>query len=310
VTDLDERLRSELHRLVDGRSASPLMRQRVEHRLDRSPRSWAIAVASVAAVVLLIVAAVALTGGSSSKPTHVASNGPSATPGGSVLGPQPGGAPSDASPQPGNAAACCTATSTANNHVSPTTAPASPHPSATPTTVTGSHGFQPPVNTTAAPTRPPRAAPSATDSSGPYAVEVIGRIDGGTPKGWFRRSDGRGSTSDGPDAYGAMTVSIWGGTPGPRYLSMGAVGNASEGSEPGRIFVYGAVGTDAVRVDLVLGDGRTIPATLGTPTVGPLRFWIASYWPMASDYGKAVATDSHGNTWQVDGGPAGFGNTP
>jgi hypothetical protein len=107
-----------------------------------------------------------------------------------------------------------------------------------------------------------------------------------------------------------MTESDWAGTVGPRYLAMGAVGNASQGNEPGRIFVYGAVGTDAVRVDLVLGDGRTIPTTLGATTVGPLRVWVVGYWPAAADYGKAVATDAHGNTWQVDGGAAGFGNTP
>jgi hypothetical protein len=310
---LDDRLRHELQRLVDGKSASPLVRQRVQHRLDRAPRSRAMVVlGSAAAVVLLIAAVVALAGGSSSKPTHVASRGATTAPPGSALAPEDV-APAPASPSQRGSTANGVVAATPTTSVTPTSRPQkqSPHQGATTTVAPGSHGFAPPPTTSATTPQPPRAAPSVTDSTGPYAVEVIGRYgnDGG-PVGWFRRTDDRGSTIGGPDAYGAMTFSAWGGTPGPRYLSMGAVGNASQGSEAGRIFVYGAVGTDAVRVDLVLGDGRTIPATLGTQTVGPLHFWVVGYWPDAPDYGKAVATDAHGNTWQIDGGGAGFGYTP
>ena len=311
---LDDRLRTELHRLVDATSASPMMRQRVEHRLDRAPRSRAmVLVTSAAAVVLLIIAVVALAGGSSSKPSHVASGGVTTAPAGSALEPQGVMVVPDPPPQPGD-------TPTSDGSGAPTTSVTSaaavqigqPGATTSPTTAPSSHGFATPnQSTTSTVARPPRAAPSVTDTTGPYGVEVIGEVDGGNPGGYFRRTDDRGSTLDGPDSYGAMTVSGWGGTPGPRYLSIASVGDASQGGEPGRIFVYGAVGTDAVRVDLMLPDGRQLPTTLGTVTVGQLRFWVVGYWPNAAGgYGTAVATDAQGNTWQVDGGGIGYGYTP
>jgi hypothetical protein len=281
-----------------------MVRQRVERRLANArPTRLALAAAAAAAVVLLVVATLALAGGSSPKQTHVASGGagrsaPEATVGPPVGPPPEVSQPDAASQSPTPTVAGATGGHTPPRPVSTTAAPAiGGRPEAT--------------TTTRPPSTPARDDPLVTDTTGPYAVEVVARVSDGSLRGWFRRADGKGSTIAGPDAYGAMTESDWGGGFGSRYLSLGAVGNASQGDEQGRIYEYGAVGTDAVSVELVLGDGRHVPATLGTATMGQLRFWVAGYWPdSAAGYGKVVATDAQGKTWEVDGGGAGYGNTP
>jgi hypothetical protein len=139
-------------------------------------------------------------------------------------------------------------------------------------------------------------------------------FDYGSLTGYFRRTDDKGSSGNRPDSYGAMTTAGWQGQYTTRYLALASVGDASMGSEPGHVYSFGAVGSDAVKVELHLGGGRVIPTTLGPPisSLRNLRFWIADYWPADNSGGSqvAVATDSSGHTWQVDGGNVGFGDTP
>jgi hypothetical protein len=146
-------------------------------------------------------------------------------------------------------------------------------------------------------------------------VEVVAQgFDYGALTGYFRRTDDRGSSGNKPEADGSGPIASWNGQFTSRYLSMSPCGDPSTGSEPLHEYSIGAVGADAVTVDLKLGDGRSIPTTLGPPisNLRNLRFWIADYWP-ADNSGAhvvAVATDSAGKTWQLDGGTMGFGATP
>ena len=115
----------------------------------------------------------------------------------------------------------------------------------------------------------------------------------------IRRSDLQGATGEGPDGYGAINTSGWGGSFGRRCVtSGGSSGSLSVPPEPLHLYAYGVSGIDVAKVELVWDGGQRVEATLGDPvSVLPVRWWIAAY--DTGDPDQIMATDYSGGTWTI-----------
>ena len=176
-----------------------------------------------------------------------------------------------------------------------------------PTTTVASTIPAPPLDTTTTTTAPrPRAAPAIVAHNESYAVEVIGQFQRYSAEdlgGFIRRHDLKGAWGEGPDGYGAAGGFGWRGTFGRRCLTGTWSGNLSVPGEPLHMYLFGVVGLDAERVELVWDDGRRVEATLGVQTFAvPVRWWIAGYDTAEPD--AIVATDPAGGTWIIPRAPA------
>ena len=177
-----------------------------------------------------------------------------------------------------------------------------PRSEPTTTTVAPTATVVPPTVTPSTAPLPARATPAITARNESYEVEVIGQFQASSAEdlsGSIRRLDLKKVSGDGPDGYGATSVSRWRGTFGRRCLtSGGSSGNLSVAGEPPHHYAYGIVGLDATKVELVWDDGRRVEAALGDQTFSvPVRWWIAAY--DTADPDQIVAADASGSSWTV-----------
>ncbi len=166
---------------------------------------------------------------------------------------------------------------------------------------------------TTVPSRPctgdARQVPAVMVANESYTVEVVvvPRPDGGLDA-YLRRADDVGSTIAGVhDVYGSAYAASFGPifgdgdfmeVPDDRCLAVDGPGTSSSvGTEPAHTYVFGFVGRGATSVSVVMPDGTTWPAEVGSTGPSAVRPWVAEY--PGGAIGEITAADATGATWSI-----------
>jgi hypothetical protein len=137
---------------------------------------------------------------------------------------------------------------------------------------------------------PTRATPTMTLRSSEYTVEIIADPEPGL---YFRRTDDVGNNVAGPDGYGADSHSGWSSQSGPRCLTSSG-GTVTYPDAGPHAFTYGLAGSEIARVEVVMPDGATVPASIGPSVGGGFRAWLVER-PAGNTVQEIRGLDAGGN---------------